>query len=155
MEMPSRPSWWSRNWIWFIPVTVIGLFVMCAGCFGGIFYFAITAIKASTPYKDALAYVSADAEVAAALGTPIKADWWAFGSVSEGSSGGRAELIFGVSGPNGSGVVEALSEKQGGAWVFKHMSVQPTTGGQTIELVAPPDETGGSPDGDDESDDGS
>jgi hypothetical protein len=159
MEMPRKPSWWTRNWIWFVPVTIVGSFVVCAGCCTGLIFLAFNTIKQMQPYKDAVAAVQGDAQVQTLLGTPLEPSWWVAGEIDESTSGGTANFTFSITGPKGTGWVESKAQKGSSGWVTTALTVRDDASGQTIDVVpaadaaptsqpaedAPADEDDGSP----------
>ncbi len=115
-EPPPR-SWWSRNWLWVVPVGLLGIVLGCGGCCLGIFGTALYAIKSSSPYQMALEEVRTSPEVIDRLGQPIEeAGLFPTGNVNVENGGGNALLEFDVAGPRGRAHVQARARRIGGQW---------------------------------------
>jgi hypothetical protein len=89
------------------------------------------AVKNSEVYKDAVAKAQASPEVKEALGEPIEPSSLVTGTVDEGA--GQAVLLVPLTGPKGTGAMEAKASKQGGKWEFTTLRV--TVGGKEIDLL--------------------
>lgn len=128
---PRRPGWLRRNWLWFVPALLVGLFVACAGCGLGIAWVVIGRMKSAEPYRMALALVRQDAQVKAALGEPVEeATWWR-------PPGGfaheeNAVYAFDVKGPRGIAHVRTEAAKIDGDWVLKTLDVTVEETGERI-----------------------
>src|SRR5688500_8754741 len=84
---PPRGSWWSRNWKWVVPVGCLLPIVLFGSCVAGIAWFAVTAIRSSEPYSEALERARNHPEVIQRLGTPIETRWWLTGNVDLSNDG--------------------------------------------------------------------
>jgi len=111
MPPAPRPGWWSRNWKWFVPVTLVSLLVFGAIIIGLIVTLVMGSIKGSVPYTRALAQAKANPTLIAELGTPIDAGWFVTGSISSSGSSSNAELNIPISGPKGSGTLHVIALK--------------------------------------------
>jgi len=111
MPPAQRPGWWSRNWKWFVPVTLVSLLVFGAIIIGLIVTLVMGSIKGSVPYTRALAQAKANPTLIAELGTPIDAGWFVTGSISSSGSSSNAELNIPISGPKGSGTLHVIALK--------------------------------------------
>jgi hypothetical protein len=86
-----RPSWWSRNWKWVVPVLVLAGIVATAVPLVAIYFFAsflLHTMKSSGGYQEALAAARGNPAAIQALGTPIKDGWLPTGSVQSGGTSG-------------------------------------------------------------------
>ena len=137
---PPR-GWWSRNWLWFVPTTLLVMVVLCGGCCGGLFLLAISKIKSSEPYQMALEQVQNDPQVIEQLGEPIEeASWLPVGEITVENGGGEARLDFDVAGPKGKAHVRAQARRVAGKWGrLASLEVTPE-GGQRILLDTGADE---------------
>lgn len=135
-ETPQRKSWWVRHRIWVISLAVL-VPVVCVGIIAAITFFVMGVIKSSEPYTRSLQIVQADAEVQAALGTPIESSWLVMGSVhmdyGRRSTTGDADITYGVSGPNGEGDVHAVAQCDNNVWTFSLVAVD--VDGQLIDVT--------------------
>jgi hypothetical protein len=136
----QQRGWFARHWFWFIPM-VIGVPILgCCGCFGGLFYIGLNAIKSSTPYTEALKRAQESSAVQAALGTPIEAGFLPSGSINtrtvNGVQTGNADLTISISGPNGSGILRVVGVNSGGIWNYSVMQVILNNPPRIIDLLA-------------------
>ena len=114
-------------------VIVLGA-VVCAV----IMIFVFGAMKRSDVYKGALNRVQNDPRAVAALGSPIEPGWIVTGSIHlDTTSGGNAEINFGVSGPKAKGKVHAVATIEEGKWKYETLTLTPD-GGAPIDLTTPP-----------------
>src|SRR6185436_6494839 len=116
-------NWWSRNWKWFVPTGCLSLLLLVGGCFGSIFMVAMTAMKSSDVYKDALVKAQADPEVVAALGTPITTGFFTNGSINTSGPTGEAAFSIPLSGPKGKATIQLEAKKSGGEWTYSTLVV--------------------------------
>lgn len=103
MPLAPPPGWWARNWKWSVPVlAAVGI-----ACFAGFIFLIVAAVmgmmKSSEPYKHALSSAVADAQIQAALGTPVVDGFFCTGNISTSNSSGSATLDIPISGPKGKG----------------------------------------------------
>jgi Cytochrome oxidase complex assembly protein 1 len=132
-SQPPRKNWWTRNWKWFVPtgcLTLIALGVLSVVC---IVFFVFSVMKASEPYKLAVARAESDERVLAALGTPISEGMFTSGKANVNGPSGEADLAIPISGPKGKATIYAVGTKSAGKWEFSKLAVQ-SDGGQTIDL---------------------
>lgn len=146
---PHRKSWFSRNWLWLIPLVVGVPILGCAGCFGGFAFMVMSWIRGSTPYTDALHMVRADAQVQQMIGSPVTAGWWALGSMEtnnafSSNASGTADFYFPVSGPNGSGTVYVYATMQQAKWTMHQVTFTDDGSGNQLDLIALPQGSQGS-----------
>src|SRR5690349_17082354 len=114
---PPRRGWFGRNWLWFVP-TLIGIpILLCGGCFGGLFYVGLRAIKDMPTYKGAVARVQESPEVQAKLGQPIE-DATVLPSSEFNFRNGQQSVTqrFSVKGPTGTADVESHAIELANAW---------------------------------------
>lgn len=117
-------GWWQRNWKWAAPLMVITAFALLAGAVGALVLGVRGSLLASDVYADAVARARHHPEVAAALGDPISEGFMPSGSISKRTTGGgsgEAELMIELSGPNGSGMVNADAHRVHGRWVYRRL----------------------------------
>lgn len=133
MDQP-RPSWWSRNWKWVVPVGCATPIVLCGGLFGGIVFIVNAAIRSSDVYAEALTRARASPQVRAAVGEPMKAGYFASGSISDRGQSGKADLAIPISGPKGTATIYVVAKKVDGKWVYSRLEATPAIGGR-IDLL--------------------
>jgi len=130
---PQSPDWWARNWKWLVPLLVLGAMLGFVVFFASVMGF----IKSSEAYIGAVARAQSDAEVAAALGTPIREGWFCAGSVSLSGDNGRAELQIPVSGPKSKATIFVVASKSAGTWRFERLIVFLLECGRQVDLSDP------------------
>jgi hypothetical protein len=128
-----------------ILMLVLGFFAACLICCGAVSFFAFKGATGlmSAPVDAAIAYVSADEEIANKLGTPIESTS-AIGieNYQNNNGNGSAKVGFNAKGPNGTARVDGSLTLTAGTWSAKALTVK-FPDGQTITL--PRDDTQGDP----------
>jgi hypothetical protein len=135
IEYSQRKGWFGRNWKWFIPTGCLSAILIAAGVVAAIVSFAFGALKSSDVYQEALTKAKSNPAVVRALGEPIKAGWFASGSIKVNGSSGEANLSIPVSGPKKSGRVNLLAEKKMGKWYFSALDVEIEGASERIDLL--------------------
>ena len=137
----QRPSWFSRNWKWFIPTVVVVPVLLIALFVGGIVSLVFGMIKSSEPYQHALAAASHDSRVTAELGEPVEPGWLASGNINESGAGGEANLAIPVNGKLRHGTVYVVARKSAGIWRYERLEVEIDGRPDRINLLpSPPQE---------------
>lgn len=132
---PRGGGWWSRNWKWVVPVGCLLPIILFGSCVAGIAWFAVSAIRSSKPYSEALERARTNPVVIERLGTPIEPRWWLTGSVDL-SNEGSADFKIPISGPKGDAFITVKGSAQDGRWTYTRMSVE-TGRGDAIDLLEP------------------
>ena len=109
--------------------------LLLAGACATLVFGVFSLVKSSSPYTDSLEIVKASPEVQAAIGEPIEAQFWASGSVNVEMTSGRADLIYGVQGPDGSGNVTVFATKSDGEWTYSTILFEDDDSPLKIELA--------------------
>jgi hypothetical protein len=152
-DVPQQRSWFSRNWIWVVPV---GCLLPVGGCvviFGGLAWFGFSMAKDS-PYMPSLVAVSTNEQVRTALGEPIEQ---VVAPPNEGIMPGkdvnRVDFTYQISGPNGSAKVHVVADRQNVGWDYTTHTVTidgtnevidvPVTSGVFPGIPAPEQPAGG------------
>ena len=141
----TRPSWFSNNKLWFIPLILLLVVGLPAGCTLAVFFaMAKTAGAISSVIKDsdvvwiAIERTNAHPVAAARLGTPIKAGGGLFGftgNISQQSGGGNADLAIAVEGPKGKGQLVIKATRSNGVWTYQVLELAPEDGSPRIKIV--------------------
>ncbi len=109
---------------------------------GGIITLVVTMLfgmmKGSKPYTYSLATAKANTEVQAALGTPIEAGFLVGGNIVLNNANGNANLIYEITGPNGSGTVHVVGDLSGGQWTYSTLDVTIKGTSNQIDLLQAP-----------------
>jgi hypothetical protein len=134
--MEVQRSWWSRNWVWFVP-TVIGVpILLCAGVCGGLLYFGLGAFKQTQPYMAGFQAVQSHPGALAVLGSPVESGTLVQGNISIQNDTGAVDFMIPVSGPKGSGAIKIKGTMSGGQWIYSEITLVPDDGSPAIDLRA-------------------
>lgn len=101
-----------------------GCSVLVMLSFGGCsaFVFGLFAMLRSTDaYETSLHLAQQNQAVISELGSPIEAGFWVLGSTSYSGNSGAVDISFSLSGPNGSGKLYVIGEKDGDTWTYSQM----------------------------------
>ena len=134
----QRPSWFSRNWKWFIPTAIVGAILLLALFIGGIFALVFGVMKSSEPYQYAVTMASADARVTAQLGAPVTPGWYANGNINVSGSSGNADLAIPLNGKLRHGTLYVTGVKSAGIWHYRILQVAIDGELERINLLPPP-----------------
>jgi hypothetical protein len=134
MNEQVEKNWFQRNWKWAVPAGCLSLILLFALLITAIAGFVFGMMKSSPAYDMALRKASADQQVTAALGTPLKPGYFVSGNVNESGVSGHAELAIPVTGPKGEGTIYVVGDKQAGRWTYSTLAVQVERTGKRIEL---------------------
>ena len=141
MEQPEstapRPSWWSRNWKWAVPVGCVTPVLVCGGFITAIVMIVFGVIKSSDAYTESLARAQNSKQVQAVLGEPIEAGVFVTGNVSISGDSGHADLTIPITGPKGPAILYVVAKKVAGKWQYSRMEVAPENG-EPIDLLKEP-----------------
>ncbi|MEM9704107.1 MAG: cytochrome c oxidase assembly factor Coa1 family protein [Planctomycetota bacterium] len=138
----SNKGWFARNWIWAVPSGCLLPIVICAGLGVWAFSAGMGAIKGSDAYAGSLEAAKADPEVQAALGQPIEDGFPSQANYNITNGNETADLIFPISGPNGTATVYVNGTSTGGAWTYTKREVV-LSDGTMIDLREGAAEDGG------------
>ncbi len=142
-----RPSWFKRNWLWFIPTIILLPIFCCCGGGGALIWFSLGKVLDIAPYKDSVALIEQDSAVQNALGTPIVAPEGFTDLITMMQNGGRfdfnqinSQMQFDaeipVSGPNGTGKLFIEAESADGVtWTYTVREVHIDQTGEVIDLL--------------------
>lgn len=131
-----QPGWWSRNWKWFLPMGCLSFVALIVGFVALLVVVVFGAMKSTDVYKEAVSRAKSNAEVAEALGTPLKEGWFLSGKTNVDGSSGEADIAIPISGPKGSGTIYAVAEKSAGQWTYTALQVTVKDSGKRIDLQA-------------------
>ncbi len=120
---PPNPSWFSRNWKWFVPVIVITPILLLTLFIGGIFAFVFGIMKSSEPYKHTVEVVTHDSQALQALGAPVEIGRLVSGNVNTTEDSGEADLSIPVHGSAHEGKVYVIAKKSSGVWHYEKIQL--------------------------------
>lgn len=132
------PSWFSRNWKWFLPTVVLVPILAVALFVGGILSFVLGVIKSSEPYQHTVATASHDARVTAQLGEPVEPGWMVSGNIHESRAAGEANLAIPLKGKVRHGTVYVAARKLAGIWRYQRLEVEIEGRPDRINLLLSP-----------------
>jgi len=123
----SKPprNWFQRNLKWVLPLAAV-LMLGGWGLASWNGFRQMTApLKASEPYQHALARASVDTRVQAALGQPVEAASFVFGSIGHFSNVSHASMRIRISGPWGKGTISVEANRTGtDGWRYDELAVK-------------------------------
>ena len=130
---------WGRNWKWFVPAGCLGLILAIVGVGVGIFFIAMSALKSSEVYQEALRRAQNSPKVIEQLGEPVKDGWFVKGNVRVDGASGYADFVIPISGPKGKATIYAVATKESSHWMFDLLDVD-VEGGTRFSLLERRDE---------------
>ena len=120
----ASPSWFQRHWKWLVPAGCLGAVVCAVAWAVFMVSFLLAGMKTSGVYQDAFAAARSSPQALAVLGAPVEAGWWLMGSINVSGPSGDADIVFPVSGPEGSGKLYAIGEKRAGQWTLELLELE-------------------------------
>jgi hypothetical protein len=122
--LPPQRGWWSRNWLWFVPTTLVVMMLLCCGCVTGVIFFVASQLRLE-PFPKALKLVQEDPRVIEKLGTPIiYASIIPSGERNVKDGRGEARMNFDVAGPKGKAHVHLQARCIDSKWGFTQLEVE-------------------------------
>ena len=103
-------------------------------CGGGVF-FAEVALKKSVPYSRGMEAATRSEIVRAAFGSAPEAGLFVQGKISTSNGKTKADFTVPLHGAKGNGTLAIRAHKNGSAWTFDSVSVDPPGGGAPIDLT--------------------
>ncbi len=138
---PVKPGWWSRNWKWFVPMSLVTLLLLCGGGIFAAVSMVFGLLKSSEPYKEAMVRANANEQVQSALGTPVEPGFIVGGSINLNNDSGTATLDIPVTGSKGKGSIHVDGSKAAGTWTYSAMDVAVEGQAEKISLLGAPPES--------------
>jgi len=136
IEQVQQKSWFSRNWMWLVPVggclTIILLFVFGIGA---LIFGSFSMLTNSTPYEYALEQAKNNPQVIELLATPIDTDGIMQGNISFENDEGSADFQIPIKGPNGKAKIIVIAQKDYGEWIYKELYVEIKESKEKINLL--------------------
>ncbi|MGO1069945.1 cytochrome c oxidase assembly factor Coa1 family protein [Lysobacter sp. CA199] len=120
MNTEYRKPWVHRHWVLMLVLGFVAMMALSLVIGGGVMYMAMSAIKNSAPYHEAMARVRADPRMTGALGEPIQTRWVPLGGVEQ-REGGIAKILVFLRGPRGEGSVDLQAKFENGAWQYQQI----------------------------------
>ncbi len=134
MTGTPQKGWFGRNWLWFVPATLLLLAVLCAACGFGVFGGVMGIIKSTKPFQVAMERARSNERVVEALGQPIEEGFFVQGNVNIQNQGGDANLTIPISGPEGSAKIYVNAPRERGVWSYDYLEVEVEGQTERIDL---------------------
>lgn len=151
-QPPQEKGWFKRNWMWFVPLIILGPLFCCCGAPVLLTQYAFGKAFDTPAYKDTVAVAEKNAEVEKELGKPIKAPEGFMDMIEMLQTGGKFDLGFAngeqtfdaeipIAGPNGTGklIITATSTDDGQTWVYTKRHVKIDGSDKIIDLMTEED----------------
>lgn len=138
MNSNQTTSWWQRNWKWMVPIGCTGMIALLMLAIGGIVMLAMSMMKSSDAYDQAMNAARGHPELRQALGEPIEDGYFPQGNISIEGSSGKADLTIPLSGPKGEARLYVIAEKQAGQWRFLTLEAELKPDGRRVDLLGDP-----------------
>ncbi|WP_460220598.1 cytochrome c oxidase assembly factor Coa1 family protein [Psychroserpens sp. MEBiC05023] len=124
MESVRQKGWFSRNWLWVLPVGgCLGVILLFVFGIGAAIFGVSKIIKESAPYEYALNEASNNIEVQRALGEMIETDGLFEGNLTINNSSGVADIKIPIKGNKGEGKIVVFAQKYSDDWTYEKLYV--------------------------------
>lgn len=130
MPPPRSPNWWSRNWLWFVPATIVSAILVI----GALVLTGFALMRNSDVYQATIARAKASPTVKEALGDPLDEAYFFVGNIQLRNSSGWADMIIPVDGPKGKATIYTHATRKDRKWHFDRVIVVLDAGGRKIDL---------------------
>lgn len=140
MEETSQKSWFSRNWMWAVPVGGCG-----CGCIGIILFFVFGVgaaifgvsklIDNATPVEYAMEQVRNNEKVKFLLGDEIEKYGIPSGNISLSNDDGDVDFSIPIRGDKGEGTLIIKGIKSNGEWIYEDLYVRIKETQEEINLL--------------------
>lgn len=119
----TQPTWFQRNWKWFVPLLMVGTLLMIAAFTSAVFSMITMIFRRSYPYQYAVAQARDSSEVARQIGSPFHIGWLIMGNLNQSVETGDARMSIPISGPRGHGHIIVVATKTENRWTFTTLEV--------------------------------
>jgi hypothetical protein len=128
-----RPNWRQRKW--FAPFCCGSILVLIVAFVFSLTFFIFAALRHSDAFKGALDKATANPQVRAELGEPIKEGWWVNGHVRTSGPTGNAAIAIPLKGSRKDGTLYAVAHKSAGQWTYDRLEVAVDGRADRIKLL--------------------
>lgn len=140
MEETPKKSWFSRNWMWAVPVGGCGcgcLVVILLFVFGiGAAFFGITNLmENSEPVEYALSKARENNKVTKILGENLETYGIPSGNITLNNNDGEVDFSIPIKGKKGEGTLVVRGIKSKGKWVYEDLYVRIKETQEEINLL--------------------
>jgi hypothetical protein len=130
------PTWFYKNWKWFVPVIVLASVVLFAAFVTVVFVAVNAMFRNSSPYQLAIQRASNSPAVAEEIGVPFHVGWLVSGKLNYQNQDGSVDMSIPISGAHGKGCIVVSGKKHAGQWTFETFEVD-VDGQDPIPLLHP------------------
>lgn len=135
-ELIKHPSWWKRNWKWFVPVGgCLTLIMLCIALIAAGIFGVSKMFSGSEPYSYALAQTTTNEQVIELLGEPIETNGLMQGSINFSNGDGDADMAIPIKGPRGTGKIYVVGTKRNDIWTYSELEVRIEENSEVINLL--------------------
>ncbi|MBI5778917.1 MAG: hypothetical protein HZA49_05620 [Planctomycetes bacterium] len=131
----KKPSWWSGNWKWFVPVMALAAAIIAGLAIFGFVYSIFAVMKSSDAYKMSLSYARENEAAVKLFGGKIEPGWYLSGNIHVSGSSGNAELAIPVQCGAKSGWLYVEAVKSAGQWTILKLALEESGAGQRLVLI--------------------
>jgi hypothetical protein len=139
---PTR-GWFSRNWMWVIPVGCLLPVIVCGGVITGFVFLALQGVKKIDVYQQSVGLALSNGQVMDALGAPVEPGMPSRFQYRLNGGAGSANFAIPLNGSRASGTLFVEADRVNGSWNYKLLEVELPGRADRIELrpsvVAAPD----------------
>ena len=136
MSEQHQKSWFSRNWLWFIPLTgCLGFILLIVLGVGAAFFGVSQIMTSSTPVEYAIEQASKNKLVIENLGQPIEKYGIPSGNISLTNDDGNVDFSIPIRGDKGEGTLIVRGIKIDGEWVYEDLYVHIKETQEEINLL--------------------
>ncbi|CAL2102621.1 conserved protein of unknown function [Tenacibaculum sp. 190130A14a] len=136
MSEQHQKSWFSRNWLWFIPVTgCLGIILLFVFGIGTVIFGVSKMINNSTPVEYAIKKASENEYVIESLGTSIEKYGITSGNISLNNNDGEVDFSIPIRGEKGEGTLVVRGIKTDGVWTYEDLYVHIKETQEKINLL--------------------
>ncbi|CAL2092953.1 Cytochrome oxidase complex assembly protein 1 [Tenacibaculum sp. 190524A02b] len=124
MSHQEQKSWFSRNWLWFIPLSgCLGILLLFFIGVGTLIFGVSKAFTNATPIEYAMEQASKNEKVIQVLGDPIEKDGFPNGNISLNNDDGEVDFSLPVKGSKGKATIIIRGIKSNGKWIFEDLYI--------------------------------
>ncbi|WP_299105021.1 cytochrome c oxidase assembly factor Coa1 family protein [uncultured Tenacibaculum sp.] len=136
MSEQHQKSWFSRNWLWFIPVTgCLGIILLFVFGIGAAIFGVSKMITNSTPIEYAMKKATENEYVIENLGNDIEKYGIPSGNISLKNNDGEVDFSIPIRGEKGEGTLVVRGIKTDGVWTYEDLYVRIKETQEEINLL--------------------
>lgn len=134
-QLEQKRAWWRRYWKRVALLSLAGTIAVAGLIVWAVLASTVGGIKASPPFQEAMRRATADPQVIASLGEPIRSGWMIGGSTMSNGSVSASELRIPLSGPKGRAVLHVAGTRPPGQpWQYQQLTAE-LPSGRKVDLL--------------------